>query len=129
MNEDQLNELGAKIVQHVRDRSMQKLDAAFSSRARHAIARRFRAAAKGSVDELVSTVVMECVDGVIAELFHAIDSGALNLRYVADDDQVFSLTEDGQGELAGWYIGQDGWRTKFSKTRFIDDITVGPDEP
>ena len=26
-------------------------------------------------------------------------------------------------ELAGWYIGSDGWRAKYSKERFVDDFS------
>ena len=28
----------------------------------------------------------------------------------------------GMGELAGWYMGSDGWRSKYSQQRFIDDF-------
>jgi hypothetical protein len=32
------------------------------------------------------------------------------------------LTEDGLGELAGWYMGSGGWRAMFSRERFVDDF-------
>jgi hypothetical protein len=37
------------------------------------------------------------------------------------------LTKDGHGELAGWYLGSDGWRATYSKERFVDDFPVSDD--
>jgi len=32
------------------------------------------------------------------------------------------LTEEGLGELSGWYMGSGGWRAMFSKERYEDDF-------
>jgi hypothetical protein len=31
------------------------------------------------------------------------------------------LTEEGKGELAGWYEGSGGWRAMFAEERYVDD--------
>jgi hypothetical protein len=68
-------------------------------------------------------------------LLHAIDDGLLRIKYVTADGKEIDLGRE--GELAGWYMGSDGWRAMYSKERFVDDfadlkdpsITLGDESP
>jgi hypothetical protein len=65
-------------------------------------------------------MIPDCIDEVFY-LLHAIDSGELRLSFVASAGPVVDLTNDGVGELAGWFAGSDGWRSQYSQERFSDD--------
>jgi hypothetical protein len=70
----------------------------------------------------VGVVIPDAVDETVFNLLHAIDQGALRLRYVTSDGRQVDLTEEGLGELAGWYMGSGGWRALFSAERYVDDF-------
>ena len=50
------------------------------------------------------------------------DQGALRMKFVSRMGREVDLTEEGLGELSGWYMGSGGWRAMFSKERYEDDF-------
>ena len=48
---------------------------------------------------------------------------SLPLAFTAANGKVVDLSTEGRSELAGWYMGSDGWCGKYSKERFVDDFS------
>jgi len=69
----------------------------------------------------LKTVVPDVVDEAVFSLLRAIDEGALRLKFMSSSGREVDLTEEGLGELAGWYMGSGGWRAMFSEERYVDD--------
>jgi len=65
-------------------------------------------------------LIPDCVDAALFFLLNAIDQGVLRLQFTAADGKVVDLTSAGDGELAGWYSGEGGWRSRFSAERIAD---------
>jgi len=70
----------------------------------------------------LKTVVPDVVDEAVFSLLRAIDEGALRLKFMSSSGREVDLTEEGLGELAGWYMGSGGWRAMFSEERYVDDF-------
>jgi hypothetical protein len=70
----------------------------------------------------VRIVVPDAVDEAVFGVLQAIDQGLLRLKYVSLSGREVDLTEEGQGELSGWYMGSGGWRALYSAERFVDDF-------
>jgi hypothetical protein len=66
-------------------------------------------------------MIPDCIDDALFYLLYAIDSGTLRLSFTAANGTVVDLSNEGIGELAGWYMGSDGWRRRYSEQRFFDD--------
>jgi len=66
-------------------------------------------------------MIPDCVDETLANLMYAIDSGVLRISFVASNGKVVDLADEGMGELTGW-MGGDGWTSKYSQQRFINDF-------
>jgi hypothetical protein len=74
--------------------------------------------------------VADVVDEAVFAVLRAIDEGALRMKYVAASGVEVDLTAEGQGEMAGWYMGSGGWRAMYSAERYVDDfadLADGPD--
>ena len=67
-------------------------------------------------------MIADAVDETVCGVLQAIDHGLLRLKYVSSGGREVDLTEEGQGELTGWYIGSGGWRALYSAERFVDDF-------
>jgi hypothetical protein len=65
-------------------------------------------------------VIPDVVDNTLFYLMNAIDNGIIPLRYKTDKGKTVDLSSVGEGEMAGWYVGDDSWREKFSKERYVD---------
>jgi len=63
------------------------------------------------------------VDEVVFSLLQAIDEGALRMKFISRTGRQVDLTEEGFGELSGWYMGSGGWRAMFSRERYEDDFS------
>jgi hypothetical protein len=88
------------------------------------VANRWREAmATGTPEAIAQAVVPDCADEVVFYLLRAIDEGVLRLSYVSDSGDVVDLSEIGLGELSGWYMGSNGWRSQYSDQRFVDDFS------
>jgi hypothetical protein len=67
-------------------------------------------------------MIPDCVDFTIFMLLRAIDQGVLQLKFVNNDGELVDLEAAGKGELGGMFMDSDGWRARYSKTRFVDDF-------
>jgi hypothetical protein len=66
-------------------------------------------------------MIPDCIDDALFHLLHAIDTGALRLAFLATNGTMVGLSKEGMGQLAGWFMGSDGWKAKYSQQRFFDD--------
>jgi hypothetical protein len=118
-----LEEFANVLIEHVRDRAIQNADMLLRGEAQGPTARRWQSAgvqdAKGFVSEIA---IPDVVDDTIFFILNAIDQESLHLVFVQRNGQKFDLTEDGLGELGGWFMGE--WRSR-SKERFANDFANG----
>ena len=124
MPNHEIEEFARNLVQEVRDLTIRECDKSLHPNATHAIAERWRDAARaGNGESFARVLIPDIVDSVLTHFCRAIDEEHLRLSYTASNGKVVNLPEDGLAELAGWYIGSDGWRAKYSKERFVDDFS------
>ena len=114
----ELHEFAKALVEHVRDRTIRSADGDLRPEAAGPVAERWRAAGVQRVD----VVIPDVVDETIFSFLNAIDRGLLQLAFVSKDGTTVNLSEEGLGELGGWFMASDGWRTTHSKERFVDDF-------
>jgi len=114
----ELNEIAKQLIENVRDRAIQMADVSLRPNSNGPVARRWRAAGVKHAE----IVIPDVVDMTLFALLNAIDEELLRLIFLPKEGGSFDLCKDGQGELAGWYMMNDGWRTTYSKERFVDDI-------
>ena len=118
----EIEEFAKTLVEMVRDVSIQSNDSALLPTARHALAKRWaKAASEEAPANFARVLIPDIVDDTIFYLLQAIDQGSIRLKYTASDGTVVDLTEQGLGELSGWFAGSGGWREMYSKERFVDD--------
>lgn len=112
------------LVRLVRDTSIRVSDRDLAADAPSPVALRWRLVAGGNSDlALAREMIPDIVDETIFELLHAIDSGELPLAIRDADGNWVARSDVGRSELAGWFMGPDGWRQRFSNERFADDIS------
>ncbi len=116
----EIEEFAKTLVQQVRDAAIRNCDALLQPQADSPVARRWKALVADSSD--VRIVVPDAVDEAVFGVLQAIDQGLLRLKYVSLGGREVDLTEEGRGELSGWYMGSGGWRALYSAERFIDDF-------
>jgi hypothetical protein len=117
-----VEKLGQLLVERIRDPSIRSCDSALSATARHRKAQRWReAASAGDWQTLARELIADCVDDVLFRLLYALDEGVLPLG-IKDGDCWVELSQLGEGELAGLYMGSPGWRTQYSAERVNDDL-------
>jgi hypothetical protein len=118
----EIEEFANIIVKCVRDASIKSNDGTLLSD--HIVAKRWKEAARsGSNESYAKVLIPDIVDDTIFYLLRAIDEGILRISFTASNGKTIDLSSIGLGELAGWYMGSDGWRAKYSKERFVDDFT------
>jgi hypothetical protein len=71
--------------------------------------------------EALTTLLPDIVDETIFALLDAIDNGVLRLTYASSAGDSIDLTDSALGEMAGWFMGNDGWRNHYCQERFFDD--------
>ncbi len=121
MSNSDVEKFAKLLVEQVRDAAISSLDINLRPEAHSLTARRWRAAgvAKDSKSEVL---IPDSVDAAIYFLLKAIDDGALHIKLVDPSGKEIDLLEDGAGELAGWYIGPEGWRDQYSTQQLVDSI-------
>jgi hypothetical protein len=72
--------------------------------------------ARRAVRELIPDVV----DQVLFQLLNALDSGDLPVGWQREDGSWADLYDLGRSELAGQFLGADGWRERYSAHRFFE---------
>jgi hypothetical protein len=115
-----IEEFARTLVQQVRDAAIRSCDALTQPQAGSPVARRWKSLDATSSD--LRVVIPDAVDEAVFAVLQAIDQGLLRLKYVSTGGREVDLTEEGQGELSGWYMGSGGWRAMFSAERFVDDF-------
>ncbi len=118
----EIEEFAKILVQKVRDSAIRSSDLILRPDVQHAIAKRWREAAGNGVPETFAKMIIpDIVDETMFYLLQAIDQGLLQLSFKASNGKVVDLTNDGLGELAGWYAGR-GWRHRYAEERFADNF-------
>lgn len=117
----EIEEFARTLVREVRDASIGNCDGFTEELASSPAAARWRRLGAAAAD--VRVAIPDVVDEAVFSLLHAIDQGTLRLRFVSSGGREIDLTEQGLGELAGWYMGSGGWRAMYSKERHADDFT------
>jgi hypothetical protein len=118
-----IEELGQLLVRHVRDVAIRSCDLQLTPQSDTPVARRWRQAALASGGAVPAHVLIpDCVDEAILAFLRAIDQGLLPLSFTAESGETVDLREAGGGKLAGRYEGPSGWRARYSKERFFDDL-------
>jgi len=119
-----IEEFAKILVQKVRDIAIQNCDRRLRPDATNIIAERWKHTVReGNVESVARVLIPDIVDATLTQFCRAIDQELLRLLYTASNGENANLPVDGLGELAGWYIGSDGWRAKYSKERFVDDFS------
>lgn len=111
-------EFAKTLVRTVRDRSIRSCDGLLKPQANSIVARRWK---EPGASPAIQTIIPDAVDDTVFHLLHALDEGLLRLKFVSSEGKEIDLTQEGQGELAGWYMGSGGWRAMFSDERHADD--------
>ncbi|CAG1009854.1 hypothetical protein PHYC_03758 [Phycisphaerales bacterium] len=120
MTTPEIEEFAKLLVEKVRDAAIQSNDRRLG--ANHAIAKRWKEAASGGSPEVFAKMLIpDIVDDTLFYLLHAIDDGLLKLSFIASNGKAVDLSTEGLSELAGWYIGSDGWRARYAKERFVEE--------
>jgi hypothetical protein len=123
----EIEEFAKVLVRHVRDAAIQASDQVLSAKAQHATAKRWAKAARElPPTDFARVLIPDIVDTTIFYLLDAIDQEVLKLNYTANHGKVVDLAQQGRGELAGWFVGDESWRDRYSQERFVDDS--GPAE-
>jgi hypothetical protein len=117
----ELRRFAELLVRLVRDESIATCDALAARRMGGPDGRRWRDlldtdAAQQAVQELIPDVV----DQVLFQLLNAIDQGDLPLAWRLPDGACADLYDLGRSEMAGWFLGSDGWRAQHSAQRFFE---------
>jgi hypothetical protein len=120
MPSQEIEEFAKALVRQVRDAAIRNCDIHRGPQADSPVARRWRALTASASD--IGVIVPDIVDETMFWLLHAIDEGTLRLKFVSSSGREIELTEEGESELAGWYMGSGGWRAMFSEERYVDDF-------
>jgi hypothetical protein len=121
MAKPEIDEFARILIQEVRDAAIRSLDGQLSPSSRSPVAKRWRKAAADANGQVPPEVVIpDVVDETLFYLLRAIDNGELPLKFVGTRGKIVDLEEDGMGEMAGEYVGPEGWR-QMSKERYADD--------
>jgi hypothetical protein len=117
----EMEEFAKKLTRLVRDAAIQSNDGVLHSKTMSPTAKRWKEAAGGKdLTEFAHVLIPEIVDDTVFYLLHAIDEGLIQLHFTATNGRSIDLTKEGEGELAGWYVGRESWRESYSKERYID---------
>lgn len=120
MSNPEIEEFAKTLVQQVRDAAIRSCDDLLQPRAGSPVAFRWKGLRAEPSD--LRTVIPDAVDEAVFGVLRAIDQGLLRLKYVSSSGREVDLTEKGNGELSGWYMGKGGWRAMYSAERFVDDF-------
>lgn len=118
MNDDAINEFAEILIREVRDAAIRDGDINADPTCSSSLALRWQAA--GVPPSAAKMLIPDCIDLALFYLLNAIDSGSMQVTFKTRDNQEINLSDAGEGELAGWYLGTDSWRERYSKERCTD---------
>jgi hypothetical protein len=122
MPKPEIEEFAKLLVREVRDRAIVSCDSQLQAHSNGPTAKRWREnLTDGASKALALAMIPDCIDDAVFYLLHAIDTAALRVSFTAANGTVIDLSNEGMGELAGWFAGSDSWRSKYSEQRFFDD--------
>lgn len=121
MPSPEIEEFARTLVRQARDAAIRNCDTLLQPQAGSPVARRWRGLQASSSD--LGVVIPDAIDEAVFSILQAIDQGVLRLKYVSSGGREVDLTEEGLGELSGWYMGSGGWRAMYSAERFTDDFS------
>jgi hypothetical protein len=119
----EIEEFAKILVQKVRDAAIQNCDRQLRPDAKSPVAKQWREVLAGGKLGIGEVMVADCVDKTLSCLLTAIDQGVLPILFTASNGKTVDLSEEGLGELCGWYNGSRGWRTMYAEERFVDDCS------
>jgi hypothetical protein len=112
MTSVEIEKFAKTLVEAVRENAIRNASILLRADARGPTAKRWKAA--GVVEGPQTRVLIpDCVDAALFYLLEAIDEGALHLKVLDTAGRELDLTVEGRGELAGFYVGPDGWAEKY----------------
>jgi hypothetical protein len=120
MPSQEVEEFARILVGKVRDATIRASDALLRENANSPVAYRWKGL--GAPTSNLKTVVPDIVDETVFSLLTAIDQGFMRLKFISSTGREIDLVDEGQGELAGWYMSSGGWRAMFSNERYVDDF-------
>jgi len=124
MPNTEIEEFAKIIVKQLRDAAIRNCDRKLRPDAGGPVAKRWRELAQeGNFGSVASVLIPDIVDDTVFQLLRALDQGLLKLSFTSSDGNIVDLSEDGLGELGGWYMGIPGWRSTYSEERFVDDFS------
>jgi len=119
----ELEKFAEILVRTVRDASIKSCDRALTPDYSTPVADRWKVAMKNeSIKDYSTILISDVVDETIFHFLNALDQGVLRLEFLTAAHNKLDLTKDGLSELAGFYMGSGGWRSTYSKERFVDDF-------
>ncbi len=113
-----------ELIRLVRYRAIRDCSARLSLNAKSSTAKLWKEVlAQTNLDSIRDVIISDCIDEAISCLLSAIDAGVIRLTFTGPDGHSVDLTNEGLGELAGWRLGEGGWR-EWSRERVNDDLTL-----
>ena len=123
MPDSAIEELARILLREVRDAAIRSSDARLDPSSRSPVAKRWQQEIQdGSAESTARILIPDIVDDTIFFLLRSIDQGMLRVKITSQEGRDVDLSEDGLGELAGWYMGSNGWRPQYSTQRFVDYV-------
>lgn len=110
-------EFGRKLVKFVRDDTLTSCDVIGRLGSNDPTTRRLHAYDRKLIKDVLDILLPEIVDDTIFHLLRSIDGEDIKLIYVTDGGAPCDLAEIAQGELAGYYLGEEGWAASYSRGR------------
>ena len=117
----EIEEFAKAVVRQVRDASVRNCDGFLQPRAASPVARRWRQLQ--ALSSVIEEVIPDVIDETVFNLLQAIDQGAVRLKFLSSNGREVDLSQEGLGELSGWYMGSGGWRALLSEERHFDDFS------
>jgi hypothetical protein len=116
----EIEEFARILVHQIRDAAVRNCDSLLRPDARSPVAMRWRDADRRGT--LPQAMIPDAIDETVFCLLQAIDQGILRVKFVTNTGKEVDLTQEGLGELSGWYMGSGGWRAMYSQERLVDDF-------
>jgi hypothetical protein len=119
----EITEFAKLLIAHVRDMAISELDISLRPSANDPRTRRWRQDIKGEkMNKIQFEMIPDCVDCTLFHFLNAIDQGLLKISFTSKTGAVIDLTKHGESEMAGEFMGADGWRLEYSEERVNNDF-------
>ena len=122
----EIDEFAKLLVLYVRDEAIQACDSNYEAKSNNPISKRWRDMKESNADAIVAELIPDCIDIALFYLMKAIDNGDIRLTFTSAEGKAVDLEDEGKGELAGWYLGDENFRARFSKERYTDFVALMP---